>query len=168
MADPFMHLFVPAAILFSLNFNKRKVLYLLPFALFPDIDFLFFHRALLHNIFIPLILSSLTFYLTKDKEYSKIMFIMITTHYFLDLNGVALLFPFFPYKFNLLFNVTATYPTITISPNFYFSIEELRYKPYVTYPFEPLSFYIFLVILFIAIFSKSHTKKLLKKIKSGK
>ena len=55
MANMSVHLMIPLVLLLLLSKRTRLILLALPFALLPDLDFFYLHRALLHNIFIPVL-----------------------------------------------------------------------------------------------------------------
>jgi|GEM_PF-733934 len=100
MPDWAVHTIVPlfALLLVSQKENPKYILYLLPLALIPDLDhFAFMHRALLHNIFIPLIFLG-TSVIYRDQ---RTRFLLITgavytaSHVILDMfnGGVGLFYP---------------------------------------------------------------------------
>jgi hypothetical protein len=99
MPDSIVHILVPLFTLLLIVRKETRILaiMLVPIALFPDIDILYHHRALLHNIFIPSILLILAS-LIKNKYKQKILLITsfyIFSHIFLDIfyGGVLILYP---------------------------------------------------------------------------
>lgn len=96
MPTPLIHLIIPLAILLILFKKDKYVLWLSPFAIFPDMDFGEWHRSLLHNIFVAFALSFLMWIILKrqDKVF-YIVFIYIMSHIILDVfsGGVAMFYP---------------------------------------------------------------------------
>ncbi len=100
MSDIIIHLLIPLLILL-LVCNKDKHIYvytLLPIALVPDIDVLYEHRALLHNLFIPLVLiyaSTLT--IGRAKIVLIFSSIYLYSHTILDIfnGGVQIFYPLY-------------------------------------------------------------------------
>lgn len=98
MSDAFIHLIVPLLILLILiNDERRKYVFvLLPFAIFPDLDLFVEHRALLHNIFIPLTMIIASIWTSKR---SRLIILIasayILSHIMLDIfnSGVYILYP---------------------------------------------------------------------------
>lgn len=98
MPDWPIHLIVPlvALLIVSRKENERYVFLLLPLALLPDIDtFASEHRALLHNIFIPLILGLGGLASTKYRAIFLIASAYLASHVLLDMftGGVVLFYP---------------------------------------------------------------------------
>ena len=99
MSSLFNHAFIPITILLifadKLNINTRYILILGLFAVLPDIDIYFHHRASFHNIFI-LILPVLAF-IFINREISGIISFYFISHIILDIfnGGVSLLYPFY-------------------------------------------------------------------------
>jgi hypothetical protein len=78
--------------------DHKYILLLLPFAVFPDIDTLATeHRALLHNIFIPLALALIGISVKKMRSIFFIATFYFSSHIILDLfgGGIVLFFPFY-------------------------------------------------------------------------
>src|SRR5659263_681536 len=85
-----IHLLVPLLVLLIVGRKEdyKYILLLLPFAVFPDIDtFVTEHRALLHNIFIPLALASIGISLKKMKKIFLITAFYFASHVILDIFG---------------------------------------------------------------------------------
>jgi len=95
-----IHLLVPllALLVVGRKEDYKYILLLLPFAVFPDIDTLAFeHRALLHNLFIPLVLVLIGMLLKKMRIIFFITAFYVASHVILDLfgGGVVLFYPFY-------------------------------------------------------------------------
>jgi len=95
-----IHLLVPllALLILGRKEDHKYILLLLPFAVFPDIDtFVTEHRALLHNIFIPLVLVLIGISLKKMRTIFFITAFYFASHVILDLfgGGVVLFYPFY-------------------------------------------------------------------------
>ncbi len=98
MPDWPTHLIVPllALLLVSRKENRKYVFLLLPLALLPDFDSLALqHRALLHNMFVPLILGLCGIAIRKYRAVFIIASAYIASHVLLDLfaGGVVLFYP---------------------------------------------------------------------------
>ncbi len=104
MADPLLHLLVPAITLLAL-YDRHQIKWLitlLPFAILPDIDHInalyTLERELLHNVFclIPLVLIALYGIKSRNNNLTQIGTISTfywASHILLDLDGVRLLWP---------------------------------------------------------------------------
>ncbi len=108
MSSLFNHIFIPVAILLlfskKLNLDPREIITLSFFAVFPDVDSLFFvfklspvplHRILFHNVFI-VIIPLLLFILVKSRQQVfGIICFYLTSHLILDLftGGISLFYP---------------------------------------------------------------------------
>jgi len=95
-----IHLLVPllALLIVGRKEDHKYILLLLPFAVFPDIDtFATEHRALLHNIFILLVLALIGISLKKMRTIFFITAFYFASHVILDLfgGGVVLFYPFY-------------------------------------------------------------------------
>ncbi len=95
-----IHLIVPllALLIVVRREDHRYILLLLPLAVIPDLDtFLALHRALLHNIFIPLILLLFGLLLKEKRTMFTIGAVYIASHVFMDMfdGGVVLFYPFY-------------------------------------------------------------------------
>jgi|SRR5659263_17915 len=95
-----IHLLVPllALLILGRKEDHKYILLLLPFAVLPDIDtFATEHRALLHNIFIPLVLAFIGISMKKMRSIFLITSFYFASHVILDLfgGGVVLFYPFF-------------------------------------------------------------------------
>jgi membrane-bound metal-dependent hydrolase YbcI (DUF457 family) len=95
-----IHLIVPllALLIVSRKEDWKYVLLLLPLAVVPDIDtFATQHRALLHNIFIPVILLLFAWKLREYRNVLIISAVYFASHVFLDMfgGGVVLFYPFY-------------------------------------------------------------------------
>jgi membrane-bound metal-dependent hydrolase YbcI (DUF457 family) len=98
MPDWPVHLIVPllALLIVSRKENLKYVFLLLPLALLPDFDsFAVLHRALLHNMFIPLILGLCGLASKKYRTIFIIASVYIASHVLLDMfdGGVVLFYP---------------------------------------------------------------------------
>ena len=101
--DVLFHWIIPLLIMLAFSgIDKRTIILLSPFAVFPEIDAFFgMHRVIFHNIFIVLI--PLLFYLMLRKN--KLIFFLIAyfllSHVILDLAypGVALFYPLVDERF---------------------------------------------------------------------
>lgn len=98
MPDWPIHLIVPllALMIVSRKENQKYVFLLLPLALLPDVDtFASEHRALLHNMFIPLILALSGLLIMKYRAIFLIASAYIASHVLLDMftGGVVLFYP---------------------------------------------------------------------------
>lgn len=98
--DLFAHITIPLLILLALRVNTRKVLLMLPFAVFLDLDIFFgYHRLLFHNIFVafllPLIWAVFIYKYKKEWfDYAWIALFFLFSHLLLDLTeGIALFYP---------------------------------------------------------------------------
>ena len=95
-----IHLLVPLLVLLIVGRKEdyKYILLLLPFAVLPDIDtFATEHRALLHNIFIPLALVLIGISLKKMRTIFFITAFYFASHVILDMfgGGVVLFYPFY-------------------------------------------------------------------------
>ena len=93
-----IHLIVPllALLIVGRKEEYKYILLLLQLAVLPDIDtFMTEHRALLHNIFIPLSLAFFGISLKKMKTVFIIASVYFASHVILDMfgGGVVLFFP---------------------------------------------------------------------------
>lgn len=101
MSSLFSHIFISFAILFMfssrLGLDVKKIIILSPFSIFPDIDIFFFHRALLHNIFIPFIPFLAFVFIKNRRDVYGIICFYLMSHIMLDIfnGGVSLLYPFY-------------------------------------------------------------------------
>lgn len=102
------HLFITVSILliFSerLGISKKLVILLSFFAIFPDIDMFMFHRATLHNIFVPIILATSVYILTNNIKSGLIISYYIFSHILLDTfnSGTYILYPFYDKVLNII------------------------------------------------------------------
>ncbi len=100
MSSLFSHIFISVVILlmFSsrLGLDSKKIIILSPFSILPDIDIFSFHRALLHNIFIPFI-PFLIFLIKSRRDIYGIICFFLLSHIILDMfdGGIYLLYPFY-------------------------------------------------------------------------
>ena len=95
-----IHLIVPllALLIVSKKENHKYILLLLPLAVMPDVDTLLEqHRALLHNIFLPLIVLIPAFLIKEKKTLFMIASVYLASHVLLDMfqGGVVLFYPFY-------------------------------------------------------------------------
>jgi len=101
MSSLFSHIFISVTILliFSnrLGIDPKKIIILCPVSILPDIDIFFFHRAWLHNIFVPLIPFLLFVFMKNRRDVYGIMCFYLMSHVILDIfdGGVYLLYPFY-------------------------------------------------------------------------
>ena len=95
-----IHLIVPllALLIVSRKEDWKYVLLLLPLAVVPDIDtFAAQHRAILHNIFIPVIFLLFAWRLREYRNVFIISAVYFASHVILDMfgGGVVLFYPFY-------------------------------------------------------------------------
>ena len=95
-----IHFIVPllALLIVSRKEDWKYILLLLPLAVVSDLDsFVAQHRALLHNIFIPVILLILAWRLQEYKAIFVISAIYFASHIVMDMfgGGVVLFYPFY-------------------------------------------------------------------------
>lgn len=100
MPDWPIHLIVPllALLIVSKKENHKFILLLLPLAVIPDFDtFVTQHRALLHNLFIPLLLLLSGLLIKKERPVFVIASVYIASHVLLDMfgGGVVLFYPIY-------------------------------------------------------------------------
>lgn len=100
MPDWPTHLIVPllALLIVSRKENQKYILLLTPLALLPDFDsFAVQHRALLHNMFIPLILGLCGLAGKKYRTIFIIASVYFASHVLLDMfsGGVVLFYPIY-------------------------------------------------------------------------
>lgn len=100
MPDWPTHLIVPllALLIVSKKEHQKYILLLLPLAVIPDFDtFVTQHRALLHNIFIPLLLLLFGLLIKEYRTIFIIASVYIASHVLLDMfgGGVVLLYPLY-------------------------------------------------------------------------
>ncbi|MFZ3060001.1 MAG: metal-dependent hydrolase [Candidatus Methanoperedens sp.] len=100
MPDWPTHLIVPllALLIVSRKENQKYILMLTPLALLPDFDsFAVQHRALLHNVFIPLILGLCGSLSRKYRAVFIIASVYFASHVLLDMfaGGVVLFYPIY-------------------------------------------------------------------------
>jgi len=106
--EPFFHYLIPLAFLVFFFPQYRKIaLYLSPLSFLPDLDWLFpeYHRLILNNIFLGLLIG-LLFYFWKGKEWGWIAAYYIFVHVLFDLgNPSALLWPLSSTMYFITFNI---------------------------------------------------------------
>ncbi len=95
-----IHLIVPllALLIVSRKDDWKYVLLLLPLAVISDLDtFVTQHRALLHNIFIPVLLLLAAWRLDKYRTIFVISAVYFASHILMDMfgGGVVLFYPFY-------------------------------------------------------------------------
>ncbi|HLB71956.1 MAG: hypothetical protein OIN88_03025 [Candidatus Methanoperedens sp.] len=95
-----IHLIVPllALLITGKKEDYKYILLLLPLAILPDLDtFVTQHRALLHNIFIPLILLASGWIIREKRTLFVIAAIYTGSHVILDMfsGGVVLFYPLY-------------------------------------------------------------------------
>jgi membrane-bound metal-dependent hydrolase YbcI (DUF457 family) len=95
-----IHLLIPllALLIVGRKEDHKYILLLLPIAVFPDVDtFVTEHRALLHNIFIPLVLVLIGLSLKKMRPILFITAFYFASHVILDMfnGGVVFFYPFY-------------------------------------------------------------------------
>lgn len=115
--DPLLHIILPFCsiflycFLFKREFNY-KLLYLIPFLVLPDFDYLFKipHRTITHSLFFVswfFILGFILYLFFKNRKilyYTKFIVLFLFLHLYLDLeHGVSLFYPFFEKKFAFVF-----------------------------------------------------------------
>jgi len=104
MSDIATHLFVPLLILIVIfGTSKYKYIFaLLPLSILPDLDLFYAHRALLHNLFIPLALLIAYKYASEKTKYVFLFGgLFLFSHTLLDVfnGGVSILYPIYPNTF---------------------------------------------------------------------
>jgi hypothetical protein len=105
--EPLIHYVIPVLFILALNqkLDRRKILRYSLLTLLPDMDF-FLGHALLHNIFMPLALSSIVYHLAgRDKSSWMLSTYFLYSHLILDLGFVALLYPIEDSVFSLKINI---------------------------------------------------------------
>ena len=96
-----MHFLIPLLILLVAfpKINKKLAVGLALLTLLPDIDFIidFTHRFLFHNIFFPIILSSIIYFFSRNLQVALISFYYLMSHLILDLavGALALFWPLY-------------------------------------------------------------------------
>ena len=100
MPDWPIHLIVPllALLIVSKKEDREYILLLLPLAVVPDLDaFAAQHRALLHNIFLPMLLLFAGLIIKEKRKIFVIACIYLTSHVVLDMfgGGVVLFYPIY-------------------------------------------------------------------------
>ncbi len=100
MPDWAIHIIVPllALMIAGRKEDHKYILLLLPLAVIPDFDtFVEEHRALLHNVFIPLVLIGLGLLIRSKRSIFLIAAVYIGFHTILDLfgGGVVLFYPLY-------------------------------------------------------------------------
>jgi len=100
MPDWPIHLIVPllALLMVSRKEHQKYVLLLLPLAVAPDLDtFMTQHRALLHNMFLPLILLLSAWVMKEKRTIFIIAAVYLASHVFMDMfgGGVVIFYPFY-------------------------------------------------------------------------
>ncbi|MGQ9586964.1 MAG: hypothetical protein ACUVT7_01085 [Thermoplasmata archaeon] len=97
--DPLMHLALPVLLLLALRFEPRRVLVFAPLAVVPDLDALWLHRAVLHNVFVTVALPLAFIAYSKLRRPEWLMGALMAqfylfSHVVLDLGGVSIFWPF--------------------------------------------------------------------------
>jgi len=126
--DILFHWLVPVVITIAFTkIDKRTILLLSPFALFPDIDAFFgMHRMVLHSLFIALIPLLLCIVFKSRKLELILISYFILSHIIFDLSypGVMLFYPFinemFYFSFDFMFD------NWNIVPNFDYGVYHLE------------------------------------------
>ena len=100
MPDWPIHIIVPllALLIVGRKEDKKYILLLLPLAIIPDFDsFVDQHRALLHNIFLPMLLLLFGMIIKQKKAIFVIEAVYLASHVFMDMfdGGVVLFYPFY-------------------------------------------------------------------------
>ncbi len=100
MPDWPIHIIVPllALLIVGRKEDKKYILLLLPLAIIPDFDsFADQHRALLHNIFLPMLFLLLGLIVKQKKAIFVIAAVYLASHVFMDMfdGGVVLFYPFY-------------------------------------------------------------------------
>ncbi len=100
MPDWPIHLIVPllALLMICKNEDKKYIFLLLPLSVMPDLDtFVTYHRALLHNIFFPMLLSFVGLAAKGNRMIFLIASGYLASHVVLDMfgGGVVLFYPFY-------------------------------------------------------------------------
>ncbi len=100
MPDWPIHIIVPllALLIVGRKEDKKYILLLLPLAIVPDFDsFVDQHRALLHNIFLPMLLLLFGMIIKQKRAIFIIAAVYLASHVFMDMfgGGVVLFYPFY-------------------------------------------------------------------------
>lgn len=108
MSSLFNHIFIPVVILLlfseKLKLNSKEIIALGFFAVFPDIDFIFFHikastislhRILFHNVFILFLPLTCFIFIKSKRHIFGIICFYLASHLILDLftGGIFLFYP---------------------------------------------------------------------------
>lgn len=124
MSSLFSHIFIPITILLiiseKLKIDKKKIIILSFFSIFPDIDIFLDHRALFHNIFIVAI-PIIVFILNKEiREIAGIISFYLMSHLMLDTfdGGIFLLFPVYSKVFFIQTDIWFSYSGIMTTINY--------------------------------------------------
>lgn len=160
MAEAIVHLLVPLVVMrvvaYFYDMDKKLILMLSTFAIFPDIDFfVFWHRATFHNLFFGALLIVVAILLLK-KYYGKAKIIVIgalffLSHSILDKFTIAWFYPMQQFHYNLLTGAKISLQTMNdLKPDF-----SLQYK--LTEIFVVLIIY--LILIYEAYFYKKNAKK---------
>jgi len=123
MVEPILHLIIPIVILlaFKPNINKKLVFGLAILTVMPDLDYLFGHRSLFHNVFFVIFMSILVYLMfrfvinkdnhkeTENKNAFYLSIYYLFFHLFLDIGkpGISLFYPFINKLFTFNFSLNA-------------------------------------------------------------
>lgn len=97
--DPLTHLALPMLVLMAAGLDKRQVIPLAFFAIFPDFDSLITpHRVVLHNMFVVVLLPLAFILFAKLRKPQLVLpgmlvLFYLSSHILLDLDGVAFFYP---------------------------------------------------------------------------
>lgn len=100
MPDWPVHIIVPllALLIVGRKEDKKYILLLLPLAILPDFDsFVAQHRALLHNIFLPVLFLLFGLVIKQKRTIFIIAAVYLASHVFMDMfgGGVVLFYPLY-------------------------------------------------------------------------
>lgn len=119
MASFLMHVTIPFLFLLAWRFDVRKVLWLWPLSVLPDLDYFFgLHRALTVNAFILLPGLVGLWRDPKRREWWLIATLYLASHVVMDVfdGGVALLYPITTYTTCISAGVNVVTATNTVRP----------------------------------------------------
>lgn len=164
--ESIMHFIIPLLILLVAfpRINRKLAVCLAFLALVPDLDFFidFTHRFLFHNIFFPVILSSIIYLFTRNLKIFWISFYYLMSHLILDLTvgKVALFWPVYQKLIEVIITLDSKWKFVfDINTYPLKSIEEHMTK-YSSYFFTQEG--VFVILLIIIIFWVSYWKDIKK------
>ncbi len=167
MSSLITHILIPLFILLifsdKINLSKKMIILLSFFAIFPDLDMFAFHRATLHNLFIPIVLFLFIYFSTNSIIKAMVVAYYILSHIILDtfVQGVFVLYPFYHKVLNILVGIT--FKNNTASPIYQVEIvNELSSKSFdmAMVSSENVGTLVLIVIVLIAVIIKNKHKSL--------